>query len=121
MGRILTLQTMAKRAVLPAPVLADETAAANPAAPEPATSTPPTQVPITPHTLAATRLPASRRLPPRDASGAVVGVVEVAAATTPDQRERFRSLAVALHQRWFLERPAPFLDASSPSASRVAI
>lgn len=121
MRRILTLRTMSRRAVLPAPVLPHETAAAHPAALEPATSTPQALVPIAPPTPAAARLPASRRLPPRDASGAVVGVVEVAAATTPDQRERFRSLAVALHQRWFLERPAPFFDGSSPSASRVAI
>jgi hypothetical protein len=49
----------------------------------------------------------------------VAGVVEIAAAASPDQRQRFRSLAVALHRRWFLERSSPI--AAAPDPSRVAI
>jgi len=48
-----------------------------------------------------------KHLPPRDENGLVRGVVEVAAATTDEQRQRFRILAHVLHRRWFLERPSP--------------
>lgn len=68
------------------------------------------------------RLTRSRHLPPRDASGAVCGTVEIAATATSEQRERFRVLAHTLHRRWFLERPSPLnLPLTAPSLSTTRL
>jgi len=103
-GRILTLRTMTRRAAVTQPVLLPAVL------PEPATVA----------AALVRKVHPARRLPPRDASGSVVGVVEVAVTTTSDQRERFRSLAVALHRRWFLERPSPITAAPPPAISAAS-
>lgn len=74
--------------------IADVAAQAAPATAAPAPAAPP-------------RPKRCKHLPPRDENGLVRGVVEVAAATTDEQRQRFRILAHVLHRRWFLERPSP--------------
>lgn len=107
MSRLLTLRSMTRRSVVTEPVLRSGALPQPPRASAAPSSTP-GAAPVR-------NVRPARRLPPRDASGAVVGVVEVAVVTTTDQRERFLSLSVALHRRWFLERPSPVTAQTLPT------